>query len=132
MQNRLFAIIRIITGALLIYHGREVCMPEQMKGYSQWLGDLHYPIPVLFAYAGKGVELIGGISLLLGLWVRYCMVPLVATLLLITFTMGNGKIFTDDQHPFVLGLLSAVFGITGAGIWSIDTYLAKKKQRPAD
>ncbi len=128
MQPRILAIIRIITGLLLIYHGREVFIPEQMKGYTQWLGDLQYPKPALFAYAGKGAELVGGISLLLGLWVRYCMLPLVATLLLITFTMGHGNIFTDDQHPFILALLCAVFGVIGSGAWSMDGYLAAKNK----
>lgn len=121
------AFIRIISGILLIYHGHELLIPDKMNGYTKWLGDLHYPLPALFAYAGKAVELVGGLSLLLGLWVRFCMLPLSATLLLITFTMGHGKIFTDDQHPFILALLCAVFFCTGAGVWSVDAWLQKKR-----
>jgi putative oxidoreductase len=120
------ALIRMIVGCLLIYHGAEVFMPDKMKGYAQWMGGLRYPAPALFAYAGKTAELIGGISLLLGLWVRIFSAPLILTLLLITFTMGHGKIFTDDQHPFVIALLCAVFFFNGAGIWSIDAALHKK------
>jgi putative oxidoreductase len=120
------ALIRIITGALLIYHGHELLVPAQMKGYTQWLGDLHYPLPAMFAHAGKAAELLGGISLLLGLWMRVFLVPLILTLLLITFTMGHGKVFTDDQHPFVLALLCAVFFCSGPGAWSVDNWIARK------
>ncbi len=122
------AIIRMISGLLLIYHGYEVFLPDQMKGYGDWLRDLHYPLPLVFAYAGKAAELLGGISLLFGIWVRWVTIPLIITLLLITFTMGHGKIFTDDQHPFITALLAAVFLCNGAGSWSLDEWLLRKKQ----
>jgi putative oxidoreductase len=122
------AIIRIITGILFIYHGHEVFVPEQMSGYAKWLADLHYPIPAVFAYAGKTAELLGGIALLLGLWVRVFTLPLTLTLLLITITMGHGKILTDDQHPFISALLCAVFFCLGGGVWSIDAW--RKKREP--
>lgn len=98
-----------------------------MRGYAKWLADLHYPLPALFAYAGKGAELLGGIALLLGVWVRVFTLPLTLTLILITFTMGHGKILTDDQHPFISALLCAVFFCLGAGVWSIDAWLKKRK-----
>lgn len=123
---RMLALIRIITGMLFIYHGHEVFVPGQMTGYTKWMADLHYPMPALFAYMGKGAELLGGISLLLGLWVRVFTLPLTITLLLITFTMGHGKILTDDQHPFVSALLTAVFFCLGGGVWSADAW--RKKQ----
>ncbi len=124
------ALIRMITGCLLIYHGSELFMPDKMQGYSQWMNDLHYPMPAVAAHAGKAAELLGGISLLLGVWVRIFSVPLILTLLLITFTMGHGKVFTDDQHPFVLALLCLAFFFNGAGIWSIDAAKDKKSQSP--
>lgn len=125
---RVLAVIRIITGILFIYHGHEVFVPGQMSGYAKWLADLHYPVPAVFAYAGKTAELLGGISLLLGLWVRVFTLPLTFTLLLITFTMGHGKILTDDQHPFISALLCAVFFCLGAGVWSVDAWRISQKQ----
>lgn len=125
---RLLASIRIITGVLFIYHGHEVFVPDQMKDYAKWMADLQYPFPALFAYAGKSAELLGGVSLLLGLWVRLFTLLLTLTLLLITFTMGHGKILTDDQHPFISALLCAVFFCLGAGVWSIDAWRVSRKQ----
>jgi hypothetical protein len=37
--------------------------------------------------------------------------------------MGEGKIFSDNQHPFLLSLLSLMFFFTGAGRLSIDYIL---------
>ncbi len=123
---KLLAFIRVITGILFVYHGHEVFVFDQMKNYTQWLSDLHYPLPAVFAYAGKTAELLGGISLLVGLWVRLFMFPLTLTLLLITFTMGHGKILTEDQHPFLSALLTGVFFCLGSGDWSLDKRLQKK------
>lgn len=123
---KLLALIRVITGILFVYHGHEIFVSDQMKNYTQWLSDLHYPLPAIFAYTGKTAELLGGISLLLGIRVRLFMLPLTLTLLLITFTMGHGKILTEDQHPFISALLTGVFFCLGSGEWSLDERLLKK------
>jgi putative oxidoreductase len=39
--------------------------------------------------------------------------------------MGHGKIFSDDQHPFLFVLLSLVFFFSGPGKWSMDELLFK-------
>ncbi|HYC29675.1 MAG TPA: DoxX family protein, partial [Chitinophagaceae bacterium] len=57
---------RVITGVFMIYHGYEVFDADRMKGYEQWLGDLHFPSPSLMAYLGKGTELAGGVLVTLG------------------------------------------------------------------
>jgi uncharacterized membrane protein YphA (DoxX/SURF4 family) len=42
--------------------------------------------------------------------------------------VGDGKIWYEDQHPFLFVLLAAVFFFTGPGKWSIDYLLFNKKQ----
>jgi putative oxidoreductase len=91
-----------------------------MKGYVQWLSDLHFPVAYVFVYAGKLTELLGGILLALGLFTRLASIFLVLTFTLITFVMGEGKIFTDAQHPFLFIMLSLVFLFAGAGSFSLD------------
>ena len=123
------ALIRMIIGLLLIYHGYDVFNTEQMSGNAKWMYDLHYPFPTFFAFAGKAAEFVGGLSLLLGYRVRLFTIHLVVTLLLITFTMGHGKIFTDDQHPFLFALICAVYFFLGSGEWSLDEYMEKEKKK---
>jgi putative oxidoreductase len=40
--------------------------------------------------------------------------------------MGEGKIFTDSQHPFLFALLAAVFFFNGPGPWSLDYHFFKR------
>ncbi len=120
-------VIRLITGALMIYHGWEVFDAEKMNGYSKWMTDLRFPATALMAYLGKGSELAGGILLLIGWLTRPAAILLAITMLSVAFGMGHGKIFTDDQHPFLFVVLSLVFVYTGAGKYSVDHYLYRNK-----
>jgi putative oxidoreductase len=53
------------------------------------------------------------------------MLPLAITMLTVTFGMGHGKVFTDDQHPFLFVLLALAFFFTGPGKWSMDRIISK-------
>ena len=123
------ALIRIVTGSLMIYHGVEVFDADKIKGYEQWLYDLKFPSPLVMAYLGKGGELVCGVLLVLGLFTRFAALLLAIIMTTVCFGMGNGKLFTDDQHPFLFVLLSLLFFFTGPGKWSLDKVLFTKKNR---
>lgn len=118
-----FAAIRVITGILMVYHGLEVFDADKIAGYGRWLTDLGFPAPKLMAYLGKGTEFVGGLLLAAGLFTRLAALALAITMLLVCFGMGQGRVFTDDQHPFLFVLLAAIFFFTGAGKWSMDSLI---------
>lgn len=120
-------LIRLITGILMVYHGLEVFDSDKITGYSQWLTDIEFPWPMIMAYLGKGSEFVGGVCLILGLFTRFACIPMIITMLVITFFLGEGRIFTDEQHPFLFALLCAVFFFVGAGKWSLDYLLSLKR-----
>jgi uncharacterized membrane protein YphA (DoxX/SURF4 family) len=122
------SLIRILTGIMIAYHGIETFDAEKMQNYTKWLTDLHFPSPQLMAYLGKGTEFFGGILLALGLFTRLAIIPLSMTMLAIPFFMGQGKIFMEDQHPFLFVLLFLVFFFNGAGKWSLDYRLFDSKK----
>jgi len=107
----------------MIYHGWEVFERDKMMEYTKWITDLHYPGPEFMAYLGKGIELVAGIFFLLGLFTRVAIIPLIFTMLFITFLIGHGKIFMDDQHPFLFVVIFLIFFFTGPGKWSMDHLL---------
>ena len=126
--NKGLIIIRILTGIIIAKFGFEVFSGEAIHAYTQWLTDLHFPFPKLMVYLAKLSELIGGICLALGLFTRLVSIPLIITMIMITFIMGGGKIFSDDQHPFLLLLLFLNFLFLGGGKWSLDAVLFKEKK----
>ena len=49
------------------------------------------------------------------------------TMAYIAFFVGHGKVWYEDQHPFLFVLLGMVFIFCGPGPWSIDRLRAKEK-----
>ena len=82
-----------------------------------------YPTPLLMAYAGKSAELVSGILLTIGFLTRPAAILLMFTMLFVTFFIGHGKFWYDDQHPFMLALMALVFIFCGPGKWSLDQLL---------
>ncbi len=128
MQDGGIAAIRIITGIFLLYHGLEVFDADKIKEYAAWDMFKISSHPVLMPYIGKTAELVAGCMLLLGLLTRIACVIIAGTMLYITFIIGHGKVWYDDQHPFLFVLLAAMFFFTGPGCLSIDGMLFNKKQ----
>lgn len=118
------AFVRIAVGLLMIYHGIEVFRPEMMRGYMDW-ETFKSPVGKFMVYMGKSSELIAGIGLFLGLFTRVASVILIGTFSYITFFVGHGKFWYEDQHPFMFVLFGVLFFFTGPGAWSVDRSISK-------
>ncbi|MEQ1587693.1 MAG: DoxX family protein [Cyclobacteriaceae bacterium] len=121
------ALVRIIVGALIVYHGQEVFNPELMNGYMTW-DTFDKSNARLLVYLGKSSELIAGISLLLGLFTRIGALITIGTFSYITFFIGSGKFWYEDQHPFMFVLFGLLFLFTGPGAWSMDALIFNKRR----
>ena len=119
--------IRIIVGLFMIYHGWEVFDKAAMQGYAGWDQFKGMASPSLMVYLGKGAELMAGLLLTAGCLTRLAALVLVITMLYISFFVGHGKIWYDDQHPFLFVLLGFVFFFTGPVKWSLDQLKLKQK-----
>ena len=124
LENYL-VLIRVITGIIIAYYGLRTFDKGHMEGNIAWLTDIHFPFPALMAYLGKITELVGSILLILGLFTRIVCMLLIITMSVITFIMGNGKILSNDQFPFLLQLLFGVFLFYGGGKWSLNRVFFK-------
>jgi putative oxidoreductase len=113
------ALLRMILGAFLIYHGKEIFQPDLMQQYVTW-DAFKGPYAQFMAYAGKTAEFIAGITLLFGVFTRLGALLCAITFLYITFFVGQGKFWYEDQHPFLFALLGLLFVFVGPGKWSLD------------
>jgi putative oxidoreductase len=123
-HNGLF-LIRIIFSVFLLIHGMEIFNAEKMNGYVSW--D-NFRSSSLLPYIGKGAEFIAGILLLIGLFTRLACLITIGTFAYITFFVGKGKFWMDDQHPFMFVLLALVFFFTGPGNFSLDKLIFNNKR----
>lgn len=126
-QKSGLALIRILVGIFMVYHGLEFLDAAKMKEYSTWAPTKSFSHPLLLAYIGKIAELIGGLLLGFGFMTRLGVIILLLPMLYIAFLIGNGKIWYDDQYPFLFALLALVFFFNGPGAWSIDKLRNERK-----
>src|SRR5204863_8472592 len=113
------AFIRIIIGLTLIYHGSEMFDRDAMNDYLKWDMFKDSPFSKISVYGGKASELISGILLLIGLLTRIACVMVICTLGYIAFFVGHGKVWYDDQYPFLFVLFGFIFIFTGPGAFSL-------------
>lgn len=124
LQESGLALVRVIVGLFLVYHGWEVLDAAKMNEYAAWDNFKQDFSPTFMVYLGKGSELVAGLLLTVGLLTRLACLLIVGTMLYITFFVGHGKFWYEDQHPFLFVLLALVFFFTGPGKWSLDALLA--------
>jgi putative oxidoreductase len=124
-QNNGLAMLRIITGALMIYHGFEILDRSKMLPYMEWDVIKSLPAPETLLYIGKGLEFLTGICLVLGLFTRIAAIFMAIDMLFICFKVGGGKFWYQDQHPFLFAMIAVVFFFTGPVKWSLDKRLFK-------
>ncbi len=127
-QEAGLALVRIIVGYFMIYHGWEVFSEEKMKPYLEWDSFKAFSSPALVVYTGKIAELVAGILLTIGLFTRLASIVLIFTMVYISFFVGHGKVWYEDQHPFLFVLLGLVFFFTGSGRLSADHLLFGKRR----
>jgi putative oxidoreductase len=125
-QGNILALIRMIIGVFLIYHGSEIFDQAKMDEYGTWVPDMKMGSPLLASYIGKTLELVSGVLLLTGFLTRLACVFILLTFLMITFYIGQGRIFMEEQYPFMFCLFAVLFLFNGAGKWSLDRLIFKR------
>ena len=121
------ALIRIIVGGFLIYHGWEMFDATAMDEYFKWDMFKDSAVAKFFVFGGKVAELLSGILLVLGLFTRIACIILICTLGYIAFFVGHGKIWYEDQYPFLFVVIGFIFFFTGPGSFSLDSVIFKNK-----
>ena len=127
-QTAGLTLVRLTVSYFMIYHGWEIFNAEKMNGYLQWDMFKNSSSGKTVVYIGKAAELTGGIFLFAGLFTRIAAIILIGTMGYISFFVGHGKIWYEDQHPFLFVLLGLVFFFMGGGKWSVDHFLFKKSK----
>lgn len=96
--------------------------------------DLHIPFPAANAHFVAGLEFVGGILLILGVGSRLIGFFLAGNMLVAYWTADHealtsifsnpGKFYAADPYTFLFASLMVL--IFGAGLFSVDAFLAKR------
>jgi putative oxidoreductase len=117
-------------------------------GFARLLEQIGAPLPEATAWASTLIEILGGLAVLAGAFVVAVSIPLIVMMLVAMFTVhlrygfsaintigltADGPQFGPPGYEvnllYIAGLLALILG--GAGPFSIDRLLARRKQKPA-
>jgi putative oxidoreductase len=126
-----FLILRAVVGLVFALHGWQKISMMGIDGVGGFFGSLGIPAPLVAAALVTGLELLGGIALLLGVGTRVVGALLAANMLvaLLLVHLPNG-FFVDAggfEFVLVLGAAALFFALAGPGRYAVDALLRRGK-----
>ena len=137
--------LRLIIGYGFMAHGWTK-LSNGPAGFERLLTQTGVPFPHLTSWISAIIELIGGLAIFFGVFVSITAIPLISTMLVAMFTIqinyGFSSVKTIGLTPkgplfgppgyeinllYIAGLISLI--ITGAGIFSIDSLITRKRTK---
>lgn len=136
--------LRLIIGFGFMAHGWAKLSNGTPAGFEKLLIHLGVPFPSFTSWVTPLVEVFGGLAIFTGFSVGITAIPLICTMLVAMFTINihygfssvktigvtpQGPLFGPPGYEinllYLAGLISLM--VTGAGIFSIDSLIAKKR-----
>jgi putative oxidoreductase len=133
MQGFGVAVLRVVVGIVFFVHGAQKFFVIGVPGVAAFLGHLGIPFPTLSAIVVSGVEFLGGLALLLGLFTRWAAGLLAIDMAVALLTVHlRGGFFVPKGFEFVLTLLGASLALVclGSGALSLGAILARSRRGP--
>jgi putative oxidoreductase len=125
-------VLRAFLGLLMVAHGSQKLLGwfngYGVRGTGGYFASIGYPAGTLMAVLAGSVEAGGGVALAAGFLTPLVSLAFVALFVNVAWA-GHGHSFWNHNQPFgveyplVLGVLSAVFALTGPGAYSLDAAL---------
>lgn len=135
--------LRLIIGYGFMVHGWAK-LSRGPSGFEKLLEQIGIPFSHFFSWAVSLTELLGGLAIFIGVFVNIIAVPLICTMLVAMFSIhlkngfssvktiglsAQGPVFAQPGYEidllYIAGLIAII--LTGAGIYSVDYILLKRK-----
>lgn len=123
-------VIRVVLGAIFIAHGGQKLFQYGIAGTTGAFTQMGIPFPELMAPFISGLEFFGGIALIVGFLTRLAGLGLALNMLgAFAFVHLKSGFFAPTGYEFVLALfaVSLALAIAGAGAFSVDSFLANRR-----
>ncbi|MEP6648222.1 MAG: DoxX family protein [Saprospiraceae bacterium] len=99
---------------------------QQMLGVREFFEQAHIPFPMFSAFTAVYAEFIGGVLVILGLWIRPASILLIITFLIAIIFIDMHNPFVQSFSAWVILASSFTFLFCGAGRISMDEWLRKR------
>jgi putative oxidoreductase len=127
-QNLGVLLVRLAYGTIFAVHGWQK-VTSGVAELAPFVEKLGFPLPHFFAWCAALAELLGGLSVGLGLYGRagafFVAVNMAVAVFMVHFSNGlTGQ--GGFEYPLTLLALSLFFILAGTGPWSVDRLWARK------
>jgi putative oxidoreductase len=116
-------VVRIVTGMVFLVHGYQKAFVDGLSAFSGFLSQAGIPAPEFFAPLVAGVELLGGLALVLGLFTRWAAIPLAINMLVaaVAVHLKNGFFLPNGyEYAMVLMASSVSLILAGSGEFALE------------
>ncbi|MGE0407072.1 MAG: DoxX family protein [Candidatus Korobacteraceae bacterium] len=123
-------VLRAALGIVFLAHGSQKLFTYGIDGVTAGMASVGIPFPAVSAVLVTGVEFLGGLALLLGLFTRAAAIPLAITMLVATLQVhAKGGFFLPNGYEFTLTLLAAsiALALTGPGALALDNRIFRER-----
>jgi putative oxidoreductase len=119
-------VLRVGAGlGMALAHGLGKLPPSD--GFVDATAALGFPLPVVFAWLAALAEFGGGLLVALGLATRPAAAFAAFTMAVAFFGAHAGDPFGDREMAFLYGIVFVALALTGAGRFSADAALARRR-----
>lgn len=126
--------LRTPLGLIFFVHGAQKLFGwfegQGLQATAQWMAELLGGDGMLWAVMAGGAECLGGLALLLGIFVRPVALVLAIVMMVAIRTVHwqQGLLIQNGGFEFALSLLAGLAALLfgGAGVWSLDRLLARR------
>jgi putative oxidoreductase len=132
LQSPFLLVVRLYWGWQLMQSGWGKL--HHLDKVTDYFTSLNLPVPAVTAHFVSGLELVGGLLLILGLGSRLIGLILSVNMLVAYWTADRealfavfsdpGKFYNADPYTFLFA--SAMVMVFGAGLFSVDAWLARR------
>lgn len=121
--------LRLIIGAFIIWGVQDnVLSREHMKEFADFLAARGVPYPIFAAFLSAYTQLVCGLSILLGAFVRLTAIPFIINFVAAIIIAHLGDTFRG-MFPALLMIAAGFFFLFhGAGKISVDEFLERRRR----
>lgn len=121
--------LRVLAGSGMAWHGYDKIFNGQMATFTEGVAALGFPVPIFFAWAAALSEFVGGVCIALGLWTPVAALFVFLTMSVAVFVQHANDPFSTKELALAYWTIAGSLMCFGAGNYSLDYLLGKKRKR---
>lgn len=125
-----YTLVRVVVGIMFLMHVSGKFNAGAARIATNFGTNYGLPMPDLFAYAAMGMELVGGVCLIIGLFTRFVAaalaIEMAIALLVAHLPKGYSAGAGGYEYVLLIGVVLLAIALRGGGPYSADRMIGKE------